>query len=181
MPADSNQGSCVHPVNKKRGRLDALDSAFVILDEYGIRTHIPVGGRACLMLESGRSADRSTVPRSVSSPHVFPVRQRGFIRRMQQVRGRAHVAPPCCATGPTSCARWTQHSVHQIRGRLRACTHRRATASAGAPAGQRGRPTEHDTSPICGWQFQVVEPGCLPENTSMELCVVGERLLSVAQ
>ena len=37
----------------ERGRLDVLDGAFVVVDKNGIRTHIPVGGLACLMLEPG--------------------------------------------------------------------------------------------------------------------------------
>jgi len=37
----------------ERGHLDVLDGAFVVVDKTGIRTHIPVGGVACLMLEPG--------------------------------------------------------------------------------------------------------------------------------
>ncbi len=36
-----------------KGRLDVLDSAFVVVDKNGVRTQIPVGGVACLMLEPG--------------------------------------------------------------------------------------------------------------------------------
>ena len=36
-----------------RGRLDVQDGAFVLIDAEGVRTHIPVGGVACLMLEPG--------------------------------------------------------------------------------------------------------------------------------
>lgn len=35
------------------GQIDVLDGAFVLVDKTGIRTHIPVGGLACLMLEPG--------------------------------------------------------------------------------------------------------------------------------
>lgn len=35
------------------GQLDVLDGAFVVVDQNGVRTHIPVGGVACLMLEPG--------------------------------------------------------------------------------------------------------------------------------
>lgn len=35
------------------GRLDVLDGAFVVVDKTGVRTHIPVGGVVCLMLEPG--------------------------------------------------------------------------------------------------------------------------------
>ncbi|MFH1980373.1 MAG: type I-E CRISPR-associated endonuclease Cas1e [Pseudomonadota bacterium] len=37
----------------ERGNLDVLDGAFVLVDKNGVRTHIPVGGVACLMLEPG--------------------------------------------------------------------------------------------------------------------------------
>lgn len=36
-----------------RGQLDVQDGAFVLVDAEGVRTHIPVGGVACLMLEPG--------------------------------------------------------------------------------------------------------------------------------
>ena len=34
-------------------QLDVLDGAFVVVDVNGVRTHIPIGGVACLMLEPG--------------------------------------------------------------------------------------------------------------------------------
>nr|MBC8360028.1 type I-E CRISPR-associated endonuclease Cas1 [Candidatus Desulfatibia profunda] len=37
----------------EKGQLDVLDGAFVLVDKNGVRTHIPVGGVACLMLEPG--------------------------------------------------------------------------------------------------------------------------------
>ncbi len=37
----------------ERGEIDVLDGAFVVVDVTGIRTHIPVGGVACVMLEPG--------------------------------------------------------------------------------------------------------------------------------
>ena len=37
----------------EKGRLDVLDSAFVIVDKNGVRTQLPIGGVACLMLEPG--------------------------------------------------------------------------------------------------------------------------------
>ncbi|MCC7079927.1 MAG: type I-E CRISPR-associated endonuclease Cas1 [Burkholderiales bacterium] len=37
----------------ERGQLDVLDGAFVLVDKNGVRTHIPIGGVACLMLEPG--------------------------------------------------------------------------------------------------------------------------------
>jgi len=35
------------------GQVDVLDGALVLIDKEGVRTHIPVGGLACLMLEPG--------------------------------------------------------------------------------------------------------------------------------
>lgn len=37
----------------EKGELDVIDGAFVLMDKNGIRTQIPVGGIACLMLEPG--------------------------------------------------------------------------------------------------------------------------------
>jgi CRISPR-associated protein Cas1 len=45
----------------EKGRLDVLDGAFVMVDEGGIRTHIPVGGLACLMLEPGTRVSHAAV------------------------------------------------------------------------------------------------------------------------
>lgn len=35
------------------GEIDVLDGAFVVIDAGGVRTHVPVGGVACIMLEPG--------------------------------------------------------------------------------------------------------------------------------
>ena len=37
----------------EKGQIDVKDGAFVVIDETGIRTHIPVGSSACIMLEPG--------------------------------------------------------------------------------------------------------------------------------
>ena len=37
----------------QKGQIDVKDGAFVVIDETGIRTHIPVGSVACIMLEPG--------------------------------------------------------------------------------------------------------------------------------
>ncbi len=37
----------------EKGQLDVIDGAFVLVDKNGVRTQIPVGGIACLMLEPG--------------------------------------------------------------------------------------------------------------------------------
>lgn len=45
----------------EKGQLDVLDGAFVVVDKNGTRTHIPVGGVACLMLEPGTRVSHSAV------------------------------------------------------------------------------------------------------------------------
>ena len=45
----------------EKGRLDVLDGAFVLVDKNGVRTHIPVGGVACLMLEPGIRVSHAAV------------------------------------------------------------------------------------------------------------------------
>ncbi len=37
----------------EHGRIDVIDGAFVVVDQDGVRTHVPVGGFACIMLEPG--------------------------------------------------------------------------------------------------------------------------------
>lgn len=37
----------------ERGQIDVLDGSFVVVDKTGVRTHIPIGSIACLMLEPG--------------------------------------------------------------------------------------------------------------------------------
>lgn len=45
----------------ERGHLDVLDGTFVLVDVTGVRTHIPVGGVACLMLEPGIRVSHAAV------------------------------------------------------------------------------------------------------------------------
>lgn len=45
----------------EKGHLDVLDGAFVIVDKTGVRTHIPLGGVACLMLEPGTRVSHAAV------------------------------------------------------------------------------------------------------------------------
>lgn len=45
----------------EKGQLDVLDGAFVLVDKEGVRTHIPVGGVACLMLEPGTRVSHAAV------------------------------------------------------------------------------------------------------------------------
>ena len=43
------------------GQVDVLDGAFVVIDKNGVRTHIPVGSVACLMLEPGTRVSHAAV------------------------------------------------------------------------------------------------------------------------
>lgn len=43
------------------GQIDVLDGAFVLIDKTGIRTHIPVGSIACIMLEPGTRVSHAAV------------------------------------------------------------------------------------------------------------------------
>ena len=45
----------------ERSRIDVKDGAFVAIDAEGMRTHIPVGGIACLMLEPGARISHAAV------------------------------------------------------------------------------------------------------------------------
>jgi len=45
----------------EKGNLDVIDGAFVVVDKTGVRTHIPVGSVACLMLEPGTRVSHAAV------------------------------------------------------------------------------------------------------------------------
>jgi CRISP-associated protein Cas1 len=43
------------------GEVDVLDGAFVVIDKNGVRTHIPLGSVACIMLEPGTRVSHAAV------------------------------------------------------------------------------------------------------------------------
>jgi len=43
------------------GQIDVLDGAFVVIDQRGVRTHIPVGSVSCIMLEPGTRVSHAAV------------------------------------------------------------------------------------------------------------------------
>lgn len=43
------------------GQIDVKDGSFVLIDKEGVRTHIPVGGLVCLMLEPGTRISHAAV------------------------------------------------------------------------------------------------------------------------
>ncbi len=70
MPADEAPYVPLRPIPMKDragiifleyGELDVIDSAFVLIDKAGIRTQIPVGGLACIMLEPGTRVSHASV------------------------------------------------------------------------------------------------------------------------
>ena len=57
----------------EKGNLDVLDGAFVLVDKNGVRTHIPVGGVVCLMLEPGTRVSHASVTFIFKFETVVPV------------------------------------------------------------------------------------------------------------
>src|ERR1700712_5052197 len=45
----------------RRGQLDVIDGAFVVIDATGVRTVIPIGGITCLMLEPDSRVSHAAV------------------------------------------------------------------------------------------------------------------------
>lgn len=45
----------------EKGQLDVLDGAFVLVDQNGVRMHIPVGGLAVIMLEPGTRVSHAAI------------------------------------------------------------------------------------------------------------------------
>jgi len=45
----------------EHGQVDVIDGAFVLLDKNGVRTHIPVGSVACIMLEPGTRVSHAAI------------------------------------------------------------------------------------------------------------------------
>jgi len=45
----------------EKGNIDVLDGAFVVIDKVGVRTHLPIGGLACLMVEPGARISHAAV------------------------------------------------------------------------------------------------------------------------
>jgi len=43
------------------GQIDVIDGAFVLVDKTGIRTHVPVGSIACIMLEPGTRVSHAAI------------------------------------------------------------------------------------------------------------------------
>lgn len=45
----------------EKGQIDVIDGAFVVIDFNGVRTHLPVGGFGCIMLEPGTRISHAAV------------------------------------------------------------------------------------------------------------------------
>ena len=61
----------------ERGQVDVLDGAFVVVDKNGVRTHIPVGSIACLMLEPGTRISHHAAALAARVPIDIRVLDRG--------------------------------------------------------------------------------------------------------
>lgn len=56
----------------ERGQIGVLDGAFVVIDQNGVRTHIPIGSIACLMLEPGTRVSHRAAALAARVRPVFP-------------------------------------------------------------------------------------------------------------
>src|SRR6266511_4036936 len=84
----------------EKGQVDVLDGAFVVVDKNGVRTHVPVGGVACLMLEPGAArADRLLWQASLALDDAARLK---VVRKMYALRFKED--PP------------ERRSVEQLRG-----------------------------------------------------------------
>jgi len=52
------------------GQIDVLDGAFVVVDGSGVRTHVPVGSVACLMLEPGTRISHAAIKLAAATPSL---------------------------------------------------------------------------------------------------------------
>jgi CRISPR-associated protein Cas1 len=52
----------------QKGQVDVKDGAFVVIDKDGVRTHLPVGGVACIMLEPGIRISHAAVALAARKP-----------------------------------------------------------------------------------------------------------------
>ena len=75
----------------EKGQLDVLDGAFVMVDQTGVRTHIPVGGLACLMLQPGTRTSHAAVALALACGLPFGLGWRGG--RSTLLRGPAGRSP----------------------------------------------------------------------------------------
>ena len=55
------------------GRLDVEDGALVLVDVNGVRTQIPVGGLACIMLEPGITVTHAAIALAADCGTFCPV------------------------------------------------------------------------------------------------------------
>ena len=92
----------------EKGQLDVLDGAFVVVDKNGVRTHIPVGGLACLMLEPGaRISHAAVVLAARAGTLVVWVGEAGVKALCGRPAGR-RAFRPVCSTRPVSPSMMTQ-------------------------------------------------------------------------
>ena len=80
------------------GEVDVIDGAFVLVDKNGIRTQIPVGGLACILLETGTRITHEAVKlaANVGCLLLWAMLACGFTQRAS----RAARGPTGCSTRP---------------------------------------------------------------------------------
>ena len=87
------------------GEIDVLDGSFVVIDKNGVRTHIPVGSIACIMLEPGtRVSHRAAALAARVGTLLLWVGEAGV--RLYASGQPAALAPTVCSTRPGW--RWTK-------------------------------------------------------------------------
>jgi CRISPR-associated protein Cas1 len=130
----------------EHGKLDVLDGAFVVVDKNGVRTHVPVGGVACLMLEPGTRVSHAAcaLAARVGTLLVWigeagvrlvcrrPARRGAFDRLLYQAQARAgrrpapesgaqDVRPALWRGAATASAPWISCAASKAHGCVR-CT-----------------------------------------------------------
>jgi len=85
----------------EKGPLDVLDGAFVIVDKTGVRTHVPVGGIACLMLEPGTRVSHAACALAGRAETLLV--WIGEAREYDPEKWHASDVPNRCLSAATSC------------------------------------------------------------------------------
>src|SRR5919106_1007000 len=79
----------------EKGQIDVLDGAFVVVDVTGVRTHIPVGGVACLMLEPGTRVSHAAAALAARVGTLLVWVGEAGVRSMPRASRAAHVLTAC--------------------------------------------------------------------------------------
>ena len=93
----------------EKGQLDVLDGAFVVVDKTGVRTHVPIGGVACLIFHL-----IACLPavRLVLLPHESAVRDQQRYTRL--AKPRLFLPRHACRRMRVFCGAQAQHDIYLI-------------------------------------------------------------------